>query len=161
MCLEQLTTHSYHFTDDHIVENSVKLIPRDPLTIRNSWQARFRDVDSQYLEYPIDPILIERPDLITLAGRQIDGESIEMFNCTMHQGYRMLDNWVKRNVDSKYTIELTGMPESYQVLAGDRVKVDVEFLDWTDKPMLVMTSNDSSSEETAEERPIVMQEWTL
>lgn len=161
LCLEQLTTHSYHFTDDHIVENSVKLIPRDPLTIRNSWQARFRDVDSQYLEYPIDPILIERPDLITLAGRQIDGESIEMFNCTMHQGYRMLDNWVKRNVDSKYTIELTGMPESYQVLAGDRVKVDVEFLDWTDKPMLVMTSNDSSSEETAEERPIVMQEWTL
>jgi len=160
-CLEQLTTHSYHFTDDHIVDGSLKLTPRDPLTLRNTWQARFRDVDSQYLEYPIDPVVIERPSLITLAGRQIDGEAIEMFNCTMHQGYRMLENWVKRTVDSTFTAELTGMPQSFAVLAGDRVKIDVEFRDWTDKAMLVTTSNDSSSEETAEERSFVMQEWTL
>lgn len=160
-CLEQLSSSSYHFTSDRIVDGTMKLIPRDPLTLRNTWQARFRDVDSQYLEYPIEPILIERPDLIALAGRQIDGEAIEMFNCTMHQGYRMLENWVKRSCDSKFNLDFTGMPETFPVLAGDRVQVDVEFLDWTNKNMLVLTSNDSSSEETAEERPFVMQEWTL
>jgi len=45
------------------------------------------------------------------------------------------------------------------VLAGDRVKVDVEFLNWTEKDMLVVESNDLSSEETADERTFVLQEW--
>lgn len=160
-CLEQLSSSSFTFTSDRIIDGTMRIIPRDPLALRNSWQARFRDVDSQYLEFPIDPILIERDDLIALAGRKIDGESIDMFNCTMHQGYRMLENTVRRSVDSKFTAELTGNADSFGVLAGDRVKLDVEFLDWTNKETLVLTSNDSSSEETADERPFVMQEWTL
>ncbi len=159
LCLEQLTTQSYHFTDARTVDGSVVLKARDPMALRNTWQANVRDIDSQYLERPIDPILIERPSLIDAAGRKIDGEAIELFNCSLHQAYRTLDNIVKRMVDSKFQIELTGMADSFSVLAGDRVKVDVEFLNWTEKDMLVVESNDLSSEETADERTFVLQEW--
>lgn len=157
-CLEQMSS-SFHFTNDMIVDGSLSIVPRDVRNLRNTWQARFRDVDSQYLEFPIDPMLIERPDLIEVAGRKIDGDSIELYNCSVHQAYRTLDNIVRRNVDSKYQFNLTGMANTFPVLAGDRVGIDVEFLDWEGKDGLVLESNDSSSEETADERTFVVQEW--
>jgi hypothetical protein len=158
-CLEQLDASSYSFTNDRILDGSLKLTPRDITALRNSWQAHVRDVDSQYLESPIDPILIERPDLIEIAGRKIDGETIELYNCNSHQAYRTLDNIVKRAVDSKYRYEYTGMPETFPVLAGDRAEIDVEFLDWTDKPLLILESNDSPSDASADERTFIAQEW--
>lgn len=158
-CLEQLTSSSYHFTDSVIVDGSVSIVPRDVRSLRNVWQARFRDVDSQYLEYPIDAMLIERTSLIEAAGRKIDGEAIEMFNCTVHQAYRTLEDIVKRTCDSKYQFSLTGLPDTFQVLAGDRTLLDVEFLDWTNKATLVLESNDQSSEQTADERTFTLQEW--
>lgn len=158
-CLEQLTTTSFAFTSSKIIDGSVRLVPRDVLTLRNSWKAKFRDVDSQYLEEPVDPILIERPTLIEAAGRRIEGDAIEMFNCTVHQAHRTLENLIKQSVDSKWTVELDGTADTFEVLPGDRVDLDVEFLDWTGKDALVLSSNDSSSEETADERRFVMQEW--
>lgn len=158
-CLEQLDASSYSFTNDRIVDGSLKLTPRDITALRNSWQAKVRDINSQYLESPIDPVLIERPDLIEIAGRKIDGDAIEMYNCSIHQAYRTLENTVKRAVDSKYRFEFTGMPETFPVLAGDRTEIDVEFLDWTEKPLLILESNDSSSESSADERTFTAQEW--
>lgn len=158
-CLEQLTTPSYHFTNAKIVDSSVNIVPRDIRSLRNTWQAKFRDIDSQYLETSIDPMLIERPDLITAAGRKIDGDTIELFNCSTHQAFRTLDNIVRRHVDSRFQIELTGTADTFPVLAGDRVELDVEFRDLTDLDCLVLQSNDSSSEETADERAFVVQEW--
>lgn len=158
-CLEQLSSSSYSFTDDEIVDGSMQLVPRDIRALRNTWQAKFRDIDSQYLEYPLDPILIERPLMIEAAGRKIDGDSIELFNCSMHQGFRTLDNIVRRNVDSRFQISFTGTADTFPVLAGDRVEVDVEFRDLTAVDCLVLESNDSSSEDTADERTFVVQEW--
>ncbi|HEV7700483.1 MAG TPA: PA14 domain-containing protein [Pyrinomonadaceae bacterium] len=160
-CLEQLGTDDrYHFDNDAVKDGSLTLKPRDLRTMRNSWKAHLRDVDSQYLEEPIDPVLIERPDLIELAGRTIDGEAIELFNCNIHQGYRTLDNIVRRNVDSKWQpITFTGMPETFPVLAGDRTLLDVEFRDLTNIDTLVLESNDSPSESTADERTFTVQEW--
>lgn len=158
-CLEQLSTPSFSFTDDHILDGSMKIMPRDPLELRNSWQAHFRDIDSQYIEEPIDPILIERKDLIDIAGRKIDGEALELYNCSHHQAWRTLDNAVKLNTDSKFNIEFMGNAKTFPVLAGDRVELDVEFLDWTEKPCLVTESNDSSSEETADDRSFTVREW--
>lgn len=157
-CLED-ASYAYHFTDNEIVDGSLSIVPRDVRSLRNVWQARFRDVDSQYLEYPIDAMLIERDALITAAGRRIDGEAIELFNCTVHQAYRTLENIVKRSVDSRYTFTLTGLPDTFKVLAGDRTQLDVEFLDWTSVDTLVIESNDQSSEETADERTFTLQEW--
>lgn len=158
-CYEQLSTPSFEFTNDNIVDDSVTLVPRDVRNVRNSWTAKFRDVDSQYFETPIDPVLIEREDLIELAGRKIDGEAIEMFNFTVHQAHRVLEQIVKRNTDKKYDVTFTGNADTWPVLAGDRVSVDIEFLDWTDKECLVVDSNDQSSEETADERTFTVHEW--
>ncbi|MCC6329002.1 MAG: hypothetical protein IT174_10830 [Acidobacteria bacterium] len=160
-CLEQLATKTFQFTNDKIVNGQVRVIPRDVSNLRNSWQAKFRNLDSQYVEEDLDPINIERDALITAAGRKIDGEAIDLFNCNRHQAYRTLDNYIKRTVDSKFDFELDGTADTFQVLAGDRVGVDVEFLNWTNKDVLVLGSNDASSEETADERRFVMQEWTL
>ena len=158
-CLEQLTTQSYSFTNDKIIDGSVALVPRDVRNMRNSWQAKFRDIDSQYLDTPIDPVLIERPDLIELAGRKIDGEAIELFNCTVHQAYRTLDNIVRRACDSKYIINLAGNGDTYPVLGGDRVEVDIEFRDLDAVDCLVIESNDQPSEETADVRTFQLQQW--
>jgi len=158
-CLEQLASSSYHFNNDRIKDGSLSIVPRDVRALRNSWQVKYRDTDSQYIEYPIDPMRSERPDLIEAAGRKIDGEAIELFNCTAHQAFRTLDNVVRRNVDSKYTFNLTGMADTFPVLGGDRCALDVEFRDWTDKAVLVLESNDASGEDSADERSFVMREW--
>jgi len=158
-CFEQLVDSSFHFTNSRIVDGSVKMLPRNVNTMRNTWQAHFRDVDSQYLEEPIDPVLIERPDLIDLATRRIDGEAIELFSCSVHQAYRTLDRIVKRACDAKYQMQFTGTADTFPVLAGDRVSMDIEFRSWENKEMLIVESNDSSSEETADERTFVATEW--
>lgn len=158
-CLEQLAGSSFSFTNDNIIDGSLKIVPRDILNLRNSWQVKYRDTDSQYLEEPIDPIVIERPELMAAAGRRIDGEALNAFNCTRHQAYRTLDQTVKRVADNKYTFDLAGNASTFPVLAGDRVQIDVEFLNWTGKECLVLESNDASSEETADERRFVMQQW--
>lgn len=160
LCLEQLgTTGRYHFTNDRVVDGSLSIEPRDLRTLRNSWQAHFRDIDSQYFEEPIDPVLIERPDLIEVAGRPIDGEAIELFNMPVHQAYRVLDNIVRRNVDSKWKATFTGMPETFPVVAGDRTLLDIEFRDLTSQDTLVLESNESPSEATADERTFTVQQW--
>lgn len=159
-CLEQLEASSFRFTNDVISDGSLRIIPRDVLNIRNSWQVKFRDVDSQYLEEPIDPITIERPDLIEKAGRRIDGDSLELFNCTPHQAYRSLDRLVKRTCDRKFDIELSGTADTYKVLPGDPVSVDIEFRDLNAHQMLVVEAFDDSSEESPDERRFYLQEWT-
>lgn len=160
-CLEQLSTPSFHITNEMIVDGTVKLLPRDVTSLRNSWQAKFRNVDAQYLDEDIDPVIIERPALQDTVGRKIDGEAINLYNANRHQAYRTLNQVVKRAVDPQFGLQLTGMADTYEVLAGDRVTVDLEFLDETDQDCLVVESNDSSSEETADERTFSLQEWTL
>ena len=157
-CLEQVTESSFSFTRDNIVDGSLKLVPRDVSSLRNSWKARFRNVDSQYLEEDLDPVIIERDELIEAAGRRIDGDAIDLFNCNRHQAYRTLENFVNQAVDSKFTAEFTGNGDTYPVLAGDQVGLDIEFLNWTAKPCRVIESNDASSEDTADERRFVLQD---
>lgn len=159
-CLEQLTATSFRFTNSVIVNGSLQLIPRDPLNLRNSWQARFRDVDSQYLEEPIDPVIIERQDLIETAGRRIDGQLLELYNTTPHQAWRTLDALVKRSCDRVFDAKLTGLADTYKVLPGDAVSLDIEFLDENARPMLVVEAADNSSEQTADEREFLLYDWT-
>lgn len=155
-CLEQVTESSFHFNAGNIVTSRV--IPRDVLSLRNSWKARFRNVDSRYLEEDLDPVVIERAELIEAAGRKIAGDAINIFNCNRHQAFRTLENFVVQTVDPKYAVELTGDCDTFEVLAGDKVKVDLDFLNWTNKEARVVESNDSSAESTADERRFVLQE---
>jgi len=159
-CLEQLSSTSFSFTNANIVDGSLRVVPRDILQLRNSWQAAFRDVDSQFVDEPIDPIVIERDALIAAAGRRIDGQSINLYNTTVHQAYRTMEALVKRRCDGRFDYQLTGTADSYKVLPGDAVAVDVEFLNVTEKQMLVIEANDDSSEGTPDERQFTLEEWT-
>lgn len=159
-CFEQLTSTAGRLRNDLIVNGSLRIVPRDILSLRNSWQVKFRDIDSQYLDEPSDPILIERHELIEAAGRRIDGEAIDLFNCSRWQAYKILAGLVQRSVDPKYTAEITGTGDSFALLAGDAVSVDIEFRNLNAQPMLVIESNDASSEETADERQFLLQMWT-
>lgn len=154
-CFEQLTSPSFRF--DPFNHTRITVEPRDPTTVRNSWQAAFRNTDSQYCEPDLDPILIERDALIAAAGRKIDGEAVELFNCTRHQAYRTLSAQVKRVSDNPYIVSVDGDADTFPVLAGDRVAIDIEPLTGTD--CLVLESNDLSSEDTADERTFKLQPW--
>lgn len=155
-CLEQLTAPSFSLTEDHII--SIKLKPRDRVALRNRFLAGFRDIDSRFLEPPKTPVLIERLDLQTLAGRPIDGESAEFFNCTRWQAWRLLNQIAARQCDS-LPVEIVGNASTFPVLGGDRIAVTTEIYDWVSKNFLVTQSNDASSEETADERNFSMQTW--
>ena len=159
-CLDQLTTSGFRLRNQDIVDASISVRPRDVLSLRNVWTAKYRDIDSQYMDEPLTPITIERTELIEAAGRRIDGDTIELFNTTRHQAYRTLEAIVKRAVDPKYEIDLTAMPTAFKVLPGDVGGVDVDFLGWTNKKVLTLSAADSSSESTADERRLLFQEWT-
>lgn len=156
---DQLTAPTFAFTNDNIVDGSVRFIPRDVTSLRNFWTAKFRDLESRYIEEPLSPITHEIPELVELGGRKIEGDTINFFNSTRFQVYRVLMAIAERASRSRFTIELRGDADTYPVLAGDRVSVDVEFLNMVDQEALVVASNDSSSEETADERRFLLKEW--
>ncbi len=134
------------------------LKPRDKVNLRNRWRGNFRDIDSRFLEPPKNPFIVERANLQALAGRPIDGDDLEFFNCSRWQAWRLLNKKVARECDT-LPLELVGDASTFPVLGGDRIKVTTEIYDWINKEFLVLTSNDASSEETADERNFTMQEW--
>lgn len=155
-CLDQITSSSFDFTEDHIL--SITPHPRKKANLRNRWTAVFRDIDSRFLETTRAPFIIQRPDLITLAGRPIEGDDIEFFNCSRFQAYRLLSAIVAREVDS-VPLELIGNASTFPVLSGDKVTVTSEVYDYNAKEFFVNRSNDASSEETADERNFSLTSW--
>lgn len=155
-CLEQLTAPSFAMTAEHIL--LIKLKPRDKASIRNRFRAGFRDIDSRFIEPPKSPVLIERQNLQQIAGRAIDGDDLQFFNCTRWQAWRLLNEIVKRECDA-LPVEIIGNGSTFPVLGGDRISLTTELYNWTNKEFLVTQSNDASSEETADERNFSMQSW--
>lgn len=147
---DQILSPAFHFTADNIKD--VTVTPRDPRAIRNVWVSRMRDLEGQYLEEPIVPVSIERTDLIEIAGRRIDGDALEFFNSTRWQVYRVLEETIRRAADPVFTIEFTGLPDTFAPLPGDWVTLDLDFLNWTGKNCTVIAAQDSTSEGTADER---------
>lgn len=153
---EQLTTSSFDFNEDNII--SINLKPRDKVSIRNSFSANFRDIDSRFLEPRKNPLVVERPQLQALSGRPIDGDDLGFFNTTRWQAWRLLNQIAARACDT-LPIEIVGDSATFPVLGGDRVRLTTEIYDWLNKEFLVLTSNDASSEDTADERKFTLQEW--
>lgn len=156
---DQLTAPSFSLNPDNIVDGSVKYSPRDPTTLRNFFTAKLKDLESRYLEEPLVPITYEIPELVELAGRRIEGDTLEFFNSTRWQVYRVLKAVADRSSKAKFTLELTGLPDTYPVLAGDRVQVTVDHLGLSAVDCLVTSSYDSSPEQTADERRFNLKEW--
>lgn len=154
-CFDQLTSSSFAKTEEHI--NSIKMKPRDKPLLRNRYRGGFRDIDSRFLEPPKTPLIIENGALQALAGRPIDGDDYEFFNCSRWQTWRLLNKLMERN--STLPVEIVGNSSTLPILGGDRIKITSEVFNWVNKEFLVTQSNDASSEETADEREFQLQEW--
>lgn len=164
-CFEQLTESTFTFDEEiNFYPDSVEVIPRDPTRVRNVWQCALRDLDSQYFEQlPASDrpatIMIELPDLIGQAGQRINGDNFDFFNMTRWQGFKLLTAKMSREALSPEAINLMGNAETYSVLAGDRTKINLEFLNLVNYECLVNTSNDKSSETTADDRDFSLKKW--
>ena len=155
-CFEQITESSFDFTEENI--KSIVAKPRDKVSIRNSFSGEFRDLRSRFLEKPLKPFVVEKSNLIDLAGRIISGQDYQLFNMTRWQAYKVLTKFAARECDT-LPIDITGNASTFPVLPGDRVTVTSEIYDWVNKEFLVLTANDSSAEETADERTFTLIEW--
>jgi hypothetical protein len=157
---EQITQTSFNFDSAVILDGSFRVTKRDVTQTRNVWTASYRDVESQYIERPIDILKIEDETLIAKAGRRIDGEPIELYNMTTHQAYRVLDAVKKMQADTATAVELSAAANSFEVLPGDAVHLELPILN-TPRKMLVVEANDRSAEETPDERLFTLTDWTL
>ncbi|MBX7170142.1 MAG: hypothetical protein K1X72_04240 [Pyrinomonadaceae bacterium] len=159
-CYDQITSSSFTFDEAvNYYPNSLEIKRRDPTRTRNVWQATCRDLDSQFFDQLIKPIVILRENLIAEAGQRIDGDLFDFYNSTRFQTYRLLTEIVKREAGAPSAISLTGNAESYPVLKGDRVKINLELLNLTNYECRVTRSVDKSSETTADDREFSLKEW--
>lgn len=157
---EQITSPVRTLDLEAVIDNSLRITRRDVTQLRNVWTASFRDIDSQYLEVPIDSLKIEDEELIAKAGRRIDGEPLEMYNMTPHQAYRVLDTVRRLQSDSRLIAEMEAAANTFEILPGDAIRLDVPLLAGA-RNMLVIEANDQSSESTADTRRFTLIDWKL
>lgn len=158
-CYEQLQNSSYTFDEAiNLYPNSVQIEPLNFADARNVWSATCRDLESQYLEQLATPLSIELGNLITLAGRRNDSDLLDFHNSNRWQAYRLLEHRAKRAV-AENSIRIIANCESYPVLRGDRVKLNLEFADLQNYECRVVRSLDKSSETSADDREFTLKEW--
>jgi hypothetical protein len=161
---EQLEV-SFAFDESNIKEGTFKFSQRDlrsALTpLRNSWQADFRDLETQYLEKAEPPVVVELDELQDAVGRVVSGEVIALENMTRYQAEKVLRFLVKRETEMNIFCSFDALASAFAVLPGDLVTVTHSLAGWTNKTFIVIEATDKSSEETADERSFVLQEWTV
>lgn len=156
-CYEQLGSSSFNFNQENYFKDTLEKVLRDPRR-RNIYRASALDIDSQYLTKMASPISIERANRIAIAGR-IDGEIENFETMSRYQVWYLLEQIMKRECDPDYDYSFTGNWETYKVLRGDKVTLDAEFLDEEDKEFLVWKTRDKSSQDSANDREILLREW--
>jgi chitodextrinase len=156
---EQLQASSFTFDESTtLYPETVEIEPLDLAEARNVWQCTFRDLESQYLEQVATPPTIELANLINLAGRRNEGEILDFQTMTRWQAYRLLEARAKRAV-AENSISFSANCESYSVLRGDRVKINLEMLNLSNYEARVTRSIDLSGEKSADDRRFTVKEW--
>jgi hypothetical protein len=168
-CLEQLAP-SFAFDDADnpktiLEQGGVSQFFPAPADVRateqqNVFEATFRDLDSQYLEEPLKPIVERAGDLIAEAGREIYGDVIELGgNMTRWQARKVLKRIVGEIALNNQTASLEGSALAYKVIAGDLVTVTHSAFGYDAKKYLVIDATDASPEEKADTRSFLLREW--
>lgn len=171
-CIEQLAPFM-HIRDD-LPENERQIMQdadgRDIFRIsrsdrrvselRNVWEAKFKDLNSRFLEEPLAPVKLEVPELIAAAGgRKIYGEPIDLGNMTRWQARKVLAYLISREILADTFIEMEGTARCYRMIAQDVIEVTHALGDFEAKPFFVLEAADNSPEETADTRSFKLQEW--
>lgn len=158
-CYDQLTAPTFTFDElSNFYPDSVEIEPLDLTQARNVWQGTCRDIESQYLEQIATPLSIELETLINAAGRRNDGDLLDFHNSTRWQAYRLLEARARR-ATALNKIRFRGNCETFPVLRGDRVSLNLEFLNLENYQCRVSKAEDLSSEQSADDRQFELQEW--
>lgn len=166
-CLEQLSS-SFTFDSSNIIEGSFSfkrrdILQSDPIT---EYEAKFRDLDSQYLEEPAVPVSY-KIDWLTRKYRE-NVKVVELFNMTRWQARKVLQTRAKLEVGNDLLCEFSGYgARSYQVVPGDMVTLDHRKIGGSPRTYLVREAVDSAVAEAKylkgaeiEKRKFKVQEWS-
>jgi hypothetical protein len=130
--------------------------------IRTRYEAVFRDINSQYLEFAdaINPCFLDFSSQITDPNIQQLTEAINLPNMSRFQAIKILHHIAKRKLINRNLYELECDARTFQVVAGDIIMLTHSQFAWTNKQFLVVESRDKSPEETADDRAFIVQEWS-
>jgi PA14 domain len=162
-CYEQLSS-SFHISEDKVLDGTLKLVNRSfkKTDIKTRWEAIFRDIDSLHLEAAdaINPCFID-------LSRQIDDpnpkpltEAISLPNMSRWQATKLLKAISERKLLRRNFYELECDARTFQVVAGDVITLSHQQFNFTNKPFLVVESRDKSPESSADDRSLILQEWS-
>lgn len=164
-CSEQLAP-SFHF-DGNLPTTEQIFIPgsftfsRSDVRVRerqNVFEAEFRDLDSQYLEKPENPVRIVAALLRELAGREIYGSIYPLANMTRWQARKVLQRIVNFAALKDLTVEFDATARAYQVISGDVVTLSHESGNFINKQFQVISAIDYSPDEKSDARHFKLQE---
>lgn len=162
---EQLAA-SFHF-DDNLPTTDQIFIPgsftfsRSDVRVRdrqNVYEAEFRDLDSQYLEKPENPVRIVAALLKDLAGREIYGSIVPLANMTRWQARKVLQRIVNFAALKDLTVEFDATARAYQVISGDVAALSHESGNFAAKQFQVISAIDYSPDEKSDMRRFKLQE---
>lgn len=167
-CAEQLEP-SFHLQENvpdnerTIMDGSLSFSRTDRriAEIQNVWEAKFRDLDSQYLEEPLMPVTIKLDEFIEIAGREIYGEPIDLFNMNRWQAFKVLSYFVQKTVVKDLIIDLEATARTFGIVCGDIGQITHSLLGEGEAGTFnvqVIETTDRSPEETAETRILKLQE---
>jgi hypothetical protein len=164
-CLEQLIPY---FTLDNTKIDSFKFRRRDILQSDavTSYEAKFRDLDSQFLEEPVTPIHLELEYLTRKNYENV--KVIDLFNTTRWQARKVLEMRAKLETGNDLMAEVEAKTAlTYPVMAGDLVTVEHRKIGPTPRTYLVREATDGAVAESSggqstepETRTFTLQEWT-
>lgn len=126
--------------------------------LQNVFEAKFRDLDSQFLEEPIKPIQIKVASLITEAGREITGGAIELFNMNRWQVFKCLQYIVNR-ITQTDPVSFDATARCYTPVAGDLVRLKNAGGQFNLETYQIAESADKSPQETSRERSFSLRKW--
>lgn len=164
-CLEQLVPD---FTLDDKNIDSFRFRRRDILQSDavTSYEAKFRDLDSQFLEEPVTPIHLE---LDYLTRKNVENvKVINLFNNTRWQARKVLEMRARLETGNDLMAEVEGkMALTYPLVAGDLVTVEHRKIGPAPRTYLVREATDGAVAEASgglttepENRTFTLQEWT-
>lgn len=139
------------------------ILQSDPIT---SYEAKFRDLDSQFLEEPTTPIHIELNYFTRKNYENV--KVINLFNTTRWQALKVLQMRAKLETGNDLLAEVESkLAKTYPVVAGDLVSVQHRKIGPTPRNYLVREATDGAVAEASgtlgaepEKRTFTLQEWT-
>lgn len=167
-CLEQLSPTFDFDGSQKIIEGTFNfkrrdILQSDPIT---EYEARFNDLDSQYLEEPVDTVSYKVDWLTRKVKENI--KVVELYNTNRWQARKILQTRAKLEVGNNLLLEFQGYgATTFKVMQSDLTTITHRKLGGSSKNYLVIEATDSGVSESSrlqkndgDKRTFRVQEWS-